>query len=277
MKKAVLGLALLGALGLLWVVLPTSHPAKTDQAEAQPSVLDRVEKTGNIRCGYWIYEPYISKDPNTGKMSGLTVDYLEQTAARVGKKIVWDIEVGFDQILPAINYNRIDMFCVPCSPNDDFRKQFDFAGSFGKLPYYLYVAKNSTITKAQMQTARFAVMDGYLTSPKTLEYFPKSTITSLPQTSSLADLYNHLKYGKVDVLLNEHLSALNYMRNNPDVVRRYEDTPVFTATMSFPNKKGDTRWGAFVQQMTDTTTPENRALFINFLKKYNVSEDALIP
>ncbi len=250
---------------------------KTEAKVLSLSVLDRVEKTGEIRCGYWNYEPYISKDPNTGKMSGLTVDYLEQTATRMGKKIIWEAEVGFDQILPSLTYNRIDAFCVPCSPNEDFRKNFDFVGSFGRLPYYLYIAKGRKMTKEEMQTARFAATDGYLTLPKTIEYFPKAMLSSLPQSSSSADVYNYLKYGKTDVVLNEHVSALNFMRNNPNVIERYEDTPLFITTMSFPIKKGDTRWGAFLQQMTDTTTPENKALFYGLIQKYNLTKDTLLP
>jgi ABC-type amino acid transport substrate-binding protein len=258
------------------------QPTKTSEAPAPAapvttSTLDRVEKSGVIRCGYWIYEPFISKDPNTGKISGLTVDYLEQTAARKGKKIDWVAEVPFDQIKPAIDYGRIDSFCVPCSPNEDFKKAFDFAGSFGKMPYYLYVPQNSTLTHEQMQTAHFAFVDGYLAGPKTIEFFPKAKHMSLPQMTSPADLYNQLRYGKADVVLNEHVSAMDYMKANPNIIRRYNDTPIFTVSMSFPVKKGDQRWFDYVQAMTDTNILENQAIFLKLLGQYGLGQDTLAP
>ncbi|NCC03959.1 MAG: transporter substrate-binding domain-containing protein [Proteobacteria bacterium] len=265
-------------LALRFTPIPVApDTTKTGETPSTPSTLDQVEKSGVIRCGYWVYEPFISKDPNTGELSGLTVDYLEQTAARKGKKIEWVAEVPFDQIKPAIDYGRIDSFCVPCSPNEDFKKAFDFAGSFGKMPYYLYVPQNSTLTREQLQTARFAFVDGYLAGPKTSELFPKAKYVSLPQMTSPADLYNQLRYGKADAILNEHVSAMDYMKANPNVIRRFDDSPVFTVSMSFPVKKGDQRWFDYVQTMTDTARPENKALFLNLLDRYGLGQDTLAP
>lgn len=276
MKKKVLTTALFAAIAILFLL---TIPSFLDHeiTSTKPSALNRIQETGIIRCGYWIYEPFISKDPNTGEMSGITVDYLEATAARMGKVVIWEKEVGFDQIRPALDYGKFDVFCVPCSPNDNFLKQFDFVGSFGKLPYYLYTAKGKNITKEEMKTARFSVIDGYITSEKTKELFPEATISSLPQISAVADVYNHLKYNKADVILNEHVSALSYMRNNPNSIRRYEDNPLFEMTMYFPISKGDKELGSFMHKMTDTTLPGNKEIFMHLLKKYNLNTSALSP
>lgn len=244
---------------------------------APDTLRERVQKSGEMKCGYWIYEPYITKDMTTGELKGLTVDYLNKVAAAKGLKVNWVAELGMDQIKPALDYGKIDMFCVPCSPAADFEKVFDFVGSYGSLPYYLYVQAQSTKTKEELATGRFAVTDGYLTVFETPKHFPKATIISLPQISSVAEVYDQLKYGKADALVNEHVSALNYMRGNPETIRRYDGTPLFVKKMFFPIKKGETDWAAFINDMTDTNKPENKQIYLDLLKKYNVPEDALRP
>lgn len=245
--------------------------------EKMASALDRVEKSKVLRCGYWVFEPYVKKDPNTGKMSGITVDYLEQTAARQGLTVRWDSEVPIDQIVPSLESGRFDMFCVPCSPMGDWIKRVDFVGSFGKLPYYLYVPAQSTKSLDELQTSRFSVIDGYITSEETPAHFPKATITSLPNMAPIAELYDQLKYGKADAVLIEHVSALNYMKNNPGVIRRFDDKPLFMKAVSFLIEKGDVRWGKFVGRMTDTTPPDNKALFESLARKYGLTENAITP
>jgi len=252
------------------------HTKAVTPTPQQTSVLDRVQKSGVLRCGYVSFDPYLKKDPNTGKITGVTVDYLEQTAARQGLKIDWAQEINIDQVFEAIDYDHIDMFCLPCSPIPAWTARVDFVGSFGKLPYYIYVPYKSKKTIDDLQTAHFSAVDGYIPTVETPRYFPNATLTGLPQTASMAELYDQLKYEKVDAIINEHVSALNYIRNNPETIRRLNDTPLFTKTMSFPIKKGDVRWGEFVQRMTDTTLPENQALFRALNEQYGLTGNALL-
>lgn len=241
------------------------------------SVYEKVQASGTIRCGYWVFEPYLIKDPNTGKMTGIAVDYLEKTAARQGKKIEWSEELGFDQIAPALRYGRVDAFCVPCSPAPAFEEQFDFVGSFGHIPYYVYVSFDKQFSDEDLKTAHFAVVDGFIPAIETGNHFPQAKISSLPQMTAMSDLYGQIKYRKVDAVLNEHVSAGTYMRENPNVLRRIGGPSLFIKDMYFVTKKEESAWRAFLDKMTDTTLPENRAIFIDLLAKYKLSKDALIP
>lgn len=239
------------------------------------SALDRVQESRSIRCGYWVFEPFVRKNPSSGAISGIAVDYLERTAARKGLKVIWAKEFPLDQIVPALEHGHMDMFCLPCSPTGDWAQRLDFAGSFGKMPFYLYVSAKGTQTQADLKTARFATIDGYIQSGETRARYPEAAISSLPNGASVAELYDQIKYGKADAILNDHLSALNYMRNNVGVMRRLDDAPLFTKTMYFPVQKGDSRWMAFVNAMTDTALPENAALFDALIQQYGLTGNAL--
>jgi len=76
MKKLILTLFL--------VLMPFLALAADKEKE---SAFDRVMRTKTLRCGYTIYPPFFSKDPNTGEFSGLFHDFTEQIGKELGIKI----------------------------------------------------------------------------------------------------------------------------------------------------------------------------------------------
>lgn len=251
-------------------------PTVVRAEDQKPSVYDRVVKTKTLRCGYLMWEPYLMKDLKTGEMSGVTYDYINAVAARSGIKVDWSVDVTPDQIVPSLTTGKADMFCIPCSPVPEFEKQLDFIGGFGKLPYFVYTANDKKWDEATLKTARFTTVDGYIPMVETPKAFPDAKISSLPQTTSAGELYDQIKFGKTDAILNEHLSASLYMKNNPGVIRRFSDEPIVLKPMSFPAPKGDVKWKEFVNREFDTEKPENKKLLEDLMDKYDLSGDVLL-
>lgn len=241
-----------------------------------PSVADRITASKTLRCSYMIWDPYVKYDPATGKLSGIAYDYINTVAANNGLMIEWTAEVGIDQLAAHLDADKSDMFCMPCSPVPEYEAVLDFGGSFGKLPYYTYVPAASTLTAEQLETAHFVVVDGYIPLVETPKAYPQARITSLPMFTSMAELYDQLKYGKVDALVNEHVTALNYMRHNPSVIKRFSDTPAVVKTMSFPFKNNDTRMARFVEDTFGMQSPQNKALLEQLSVQYGLTDKALL-
>lgn len=128
-------------------------PAQAADKEKESSY-DRIMRTGTIRCGYLPYEPYISKDVVSGALSGVTVDYINAVAKRLGLSVDWSEEVNVDQIAPALNYGRIDMVCIPCTPDHNWANVIAFEGEWNATPYYTYVREDSELTEEQLETGR---------------------------------------------------------------------------------------------------------------------------
>lgn len=78
---------------------------------ADNSAYDRVMKTGVLRCGYAVWDPGVMKDPNTGKMTGLFVDLVEEMARMSRIKVEWTAEVDWGQIPEALRSGKVDAFC----------------------------------------------------------------------------------------------------------------------------------------------------------------------
>lgn len=82
------------------------------QAFAAESAYQRVMRTGTLRCGYIVFSPYLNKDPNTGKLSGISYDYMNAIADEIGIKIEWSEETGWGTFHEGLNANRYDAMCV---------------------------------------------------------------------------------------------------------------------------------------------------------------------
>ncbi|HRK97209.1 MAG TPA: transporter substrate-binding domain-containing protein [Alphaproteobacteria bacterium] len=245
------------------------------KAETQPSTYERVVASKTLRCGYLPYEPYISVDPNTGEVSGITHDYFESVAQRNGFKIEWAQDVNIDQLVPTIESGKIDAACIPATPDENWEQVLDFPAYLGSLPYFIYVPKDSTLNKEQLDKARFATQDGFALTDITKNAFPDAIYIGLTQTASTAELYDQLKYKKTDALVNEHISASLYMKNNPDVIRRFSDTPVIAMRMFMLSKKGDKEMTDFLDKTFNVDIPENLAVMKEILKKNKMEKGSL--
>lgn len=257
------------------IAISTALPALAAQA-GDESAYARVMRTHTLRCGYLLYEPFFSKDVNTGQLSGLIFDYVNEVATRVGLTVDWAAEINFDQVVPALDAGRIDAFCVPATPNEVWEKVLGFAGDLGALPYYAYVRNDSAITADRLQTAKIAVVDGYALTEIAKHAFPQATFNSLPQTTSAAEMYDQLRFGKADAHVNEGISAQNYMTNNPGVIRRFSDTPLVAMRMFLVTPKSDAEMARAFDEQFSASLPENLAIMRELRTRYNLPDNTLI-
>ena len=91
------------------------------------SVYERVMKSGTIHCGYAMFPPYCMKDPNTGKLSGIFVDILNEAGKNLGLKIEWTEEVGWASIIQGLEANRYDLVPTGIWPNASRGKHASFS------------------------------------------------------------------------------------------------------------------------------------------------------
>jgi ABC-type amino acid transport substrate-binding protein len=90
---------------------------------------------GTIRCSYLVYPPYLLKDANTGKLSGIMFDIMEEIGRGSELKIEWVEEVGYESIFTSVNSGRDDLFCGGLWPNASRVR----AGTFSVPVFYSVV------------------------------------------------------------------------------------------------------------------------------------------
>jgi polar amino acid transport system substrate-binding protein len=192
---------------------PTAAPVRT-------SAIERIEKARAIKCSYLIYSPYFRKDPNTGKLSGIFHDLMEEVGKNAGLKIEWVEEVGYENIFPGLNSDRYDVFAGGLWPNST-RAQ---AGFF-TIPVFYSVIKAwgrpddkrfvNNLSAINSPGVRIATIDGAMEDIIAKTDFPTAQRLSLPQLSPFTQNLLNITTGKADVTFAEPSIISEFLATNP--------------------------------------------------------------
>lgn len=228
----------------------TPNPAAKGGAQASsrlPAILAR----GTIRCSYLIYPPYLQKDPNTGQLSGVFHDLVEEVAKSADLKVEWREEVGYESIFPSVNSGRNDMFCGGLWPNASRVR----TGSFS-IPVFYSVVKTwgranetrfSGLQGIDDPAVRIAAIDGAQEDLIAQSDYPRATRVSLPQLSPFTQNFLNITSGKADITFAEPGVALTYLKGNPGSIKELApELPVRTFGNVLVLPKGDYQLKEFV-------------------------------
>jgi polar amino acid transport system substrate-binding protein len=104
----IVALAVLIALAIQNFILSQNKPVirKTESA------YERVMRTGILRCAYGVWEPCVMRDPNTGQISGIVYDIMQEVGKSLNLKIEYSLEVPWDSIGIALQTGKVDAHCA---------------------------------------------------------------------------------------------------------------------------------------------------------------------
>jgi ABC-type amino acid transport substrate-binding protein len=100
---------LVAGAAFLWL---RAHPESLAGAAKPENTYERILRTGEIRCGYSLWEPLFTIDPKTGEKRGIFYDLMEEAGKRLGFKIIWQEELGWGTIVESVISHRVDMACT---------------------------------------------------------------------------------------------------------------------------------------------------------------------
>ncbi len=246
------------------------------QVRKNQSLYDRVIQSGKIRCAYLVYPPSCTKDPNTGKLSGISVDALELVAKKLGLTVEWVEEVGFGTMLEGIKTGRYDMVGTAIWTNAARAKIADFARPLYYSPMDLYVRKGDKRfighwEKINDPTVKISYVDGATAQIITEEDFPKAGQRSMPQLTDLTQNLLNVGAGKADVTFGEPFTVYRYLKNNPDAI---ESISSGKPVRIFPNcwmlNRGEFEFKAMVDTVLDEVI--NSGALDKIIAKYPPAE-----
>lgn len=187
-------------------------------------VYDQVLKSRTLRCGYFVYAPYIMKDPNTGKLSGSFYDLTEQLAKTLNLKVEWTQETTFSTFIQDMQSGRYDVFCGGLWPLSDTAPYMAYTNSVFYTGYYLYVRAEDDrfdqgVKSLHSNHVRFATIDGETSSLVRDEAFPETENHSLPNTTDISELLMEVTSKKADVTAVEPVVADLFSKTHPNSIR----------------------------------------------------------
>lgn len=263
------------ALLLAIVFILASFPVRA----AEESVYERVMRTGTIRCGYQPWSIYLMKEPNTGTLSGIFYDYLEEMGSNLGLTIEWAEEIGDAEIITALETGRVDANCTILFWNAERARLADFVEPIFYMGTEVFARDGDTRFDNTPQAinnpdVKIVAVDGDIFAKIAKVEFPKASVLSLPQLTSEAEIFMSVAGGKADLLLNEPYSAMEFMKSNPRKIRRVPlRAPLRYSPVSVMVKGGEDRF----RRMLDVATVEmhGNGAIERILKKYEEHKGAI--
>ena len=198
---------------------------------------EQVKKAGVLRCGYAVWPPFLSKDPNTGKISGIAPDIMNALGEKLSLKIEWTAEMNWGDLFS--NYNRFDVVCMPHIRTGGRARETDFTSPIGYLPLFVFVRTGDTrfdnnYAALNKPDVKLAVTDGDISDVISRAQFPDAEKVAVTQMASGAQLIEEVAVKKADAVITEPFSLESYMANNPNKIKAAAGEPLRTLSMAFP-------------------------------------------
>ncbi|MEJ0062768.1 MAG: transporter substrate-binding domain-containing protein [Alphaproteobacteria bacterium] len=190
-------------------------------ARAEESVFDRVMRTRAINCGYAVWAPYLLKDANTGKMSGINYDIMEAIGKNLGIKVNWNMEVGIGEVGVALDSHKFDVMCLTIwpSPGRYTGMTFTTRPEFYSAVYAVARADDTRFDKdlnaANNKDIKATGIEGDFGMDLAKEKLPDATPAFMPAITSAAELMMQLTTKKADITFADKGGVNDFNKTKP--------------------------------------------------------------
>lgn len=195
------------------------------------SVMDRVNKTQTIRCGYVSYSPASFTDLKTGEMKGYTVDIMEEAGRRMGLKIEWTYETNWPTMSTDLQTNKFDLACVTYWGNPRASRHMLSSIPVFYQPVFFITRADDTrfdddVSKVNDDSVTVSVLEGDVPETILNQLYPNTRQIALPQSSSFSQVFQEVASGRTDVTIASSPDMGEFADNNPGVLKVIRDQPV---------------------------------------------------
>ena len=245
------------------------------------TALNRVLKSGKIRCSYLVYSSYFRKNPNTGKMTGIFYDVMEEIGKDSGLQIDWVEEVGFQTIFPGLDTDRYDVFAAGLWPNTSRAKAASFTVPVNYSAITAWVRPDdhrfdNNLSLIDSPSIKIATIDGAMEDLIAKTSFPNATRVSLPELSPFVQNLLNVADKKADVTFAEPMVVAEFLKTNKNKLRQIgADKPIRIFGNCLAVKTGETELRDFLNVAILEIVQDGRVDKI--LKRYESSPNYFYP
>ncbi|MGE4351185.1 MAG: substrate-binding periplasmic protein [Bdellovibrionales bacterium] len=225
-------------------------------APKEESAFDRVMRTGVLRCGYYVFPPVVMRDPNTGEMSGLTIDMMKAFSEKTGIKVEWTEESTFGNWIPALQAKRYDIMCAPMFPDMALGREAIFTNPLFYAGIYPLVREDDTrfdgpdaLEKMNSPETTFLVQDGNMTLFLTKETFPKAKLLTIAAQVDGPSMMQNIATGKADAVLLDRNGQIEYSKYGTKLKVIELPKPLKAQAFTLPMNRKDTELRDFMNNV----------------------------
>jgi ABC-type amino acid transport substrate-binding protein len=232
----------------------------------------RVIESGTIRCGYMLWPYMHERDPNTGDMSGMTVEIMGAVTRVLGLKVEWTSEVQPGQQVEALRAGKIDMMCNADGPWIATSATYlNYTRPFMYVPLYMYGRADETRFAngegLNSEDVTFSAMDGDTSQQLAQLRYPKAKLLNLPGSADGAMLLLNVVTKKADVVILDGFTAAKVEDTHPGAAKHLWPEPLVVVASSFSTPKADFALWQTINQGLDII--KNTGELDQILSKYD--------
>lgn len=223
---AVIVAAVLIALGVQnFVIVPAKKAGVSEAPPQKESAYDRVMRTNTLRCAYALYPPFVSKDPNTGKLSGIMPEVMAEFEKASGLKVVWEPEIDYGNIAATLQAGKADVFCTGMAATP---KRGLVIASSTPILYSVLAAFvrpdearfDNNPERLNEPDVRISVNEGDLSEEFARRLFSKAQFVYKGSLGGEDALFLNVATNKADVTLSAPSNLSTFNKNSPGMALR---------------------------------------------------------
>ena len=269
-KKSMFALTLF--LGLILVSCNNQENAKTNDKSSD--TFSKIVEKNEINVGYFIFEPTIMVNPDSGKLEGVFIDMFEEIVQSINPTIKINyLPTTLATFHTELNSNKFDIcigatFATPKrSAVVAFSHPLFYCGYTGitkkeNAKYY------DTWGKVDNPNVKVAVLQGSAISDLVrVEFENQKNIVSY-SGSDLTIPLAAVGSNQADIGLMNQITVFTYLREHPELVEVLGTDPLATTYFSWSVRQNDLVWLNFINTSIDYMI--NSGKMYRFEKKYGV-------
>lgn len=245
-------LALVVGLAVGWTVAQrVPGPAgPTAGQQVATGLLARLD-SGELHAGYGVYPPYSIEDPNTKKVSGFSVEVVEEIARQLNLKVVWH-RINWNTMAVDLARGQFDVIADPIYLTIPRAREFEFS-----RPYAVFADGIAVVRIDEQRVVvpedlnkpglRIVVGQGFAAEAIVRSRFPKADIRSIQVGNDLLQLFNEVVSGRADVAVNDAADAQRFVKEHSGQVKAlWVEKPLAYTPAGFALRKGDVGGARFL-------------------------------
>lgn len=219
------------------------NPVKAESVNS--ASYDHIVSSNVLRCGYFTWPPFLSRNPTTAKLEGISNDIMEGIGQILDLKIEWTTEVGIADFTNELQTNKFDAVCISNWP-----QPLRFKEALATVPLY-YTSAYPVVRKDDIRLdisynpikkgdLKLGVIEGDAPEKMVQKLFPDAPREVLPNNASYSELLAALTAKKLDVVFLDKSVIQDFIKNNPDQIKIPSvGRPVFNYPEYLFVKRGD--------------------------------------
>jgi polar amino acid transport system substrate-binding protein len=189
-------------------------------SEPTSTFLSRLDKSNVIRAGYGVYPPFTQEDVKTGKISGVSVEIVEEIARVLGAKVEWH-RFNWNTMGADLKRGEFDVVADPIFLTPQRAREFAFT-----QPYSYFGIGIGLVKKGETRFKSFddindpavtvAVGQGFGEESLVKSRAPKAKLLSIPAGQDTAAPLNSVLAGHADIAITNLEDGHRFVDAHPD-------------------------------------------------------------